>query len=174
MSNKDRRTFPLGRVHWPGHIKFIDIGSRTNVADRSKTMPTDVIYTTNYDRLLENAVLGTATAEAAEVDALFRKLGITKVQLLEKPFWESSHDLAKVPEPPLKPPPAAEKLLSFLISPGRLEERLGDFEEKFGFLAMRHGIGHARRWYWWQLISIALRDGFDAALQAAKIWFGPA
>jgi len=87
-----------------------------------------------------------------------------------------SADLIREPDAAtmLKPPLAAERLLSFLIAPDKLEERLGDFEEGFGFLIKHDGLGHARRWYWWQIIRAALRAGFDAALQVAKIWFGPA
>src|ERR1044071_1822316 len=48
------------------------------------------------------------------------------------------------------PPISAEKLLSYLLSPDRLEEVLGDFEQHFLFLVNRpgHGISNARRWYW--------------------------
>jgi hypothetical protein len=71
-------------------------------------------------------------------------------------------------------PKAAERLLSCLLTPDRLEEAIGDFEDGFALMVSRHGIGHARRWYWWQIIAVALRGGFEAALRAAKMWFGPA
>jgi hypothetical protein len=90
-------------------------------------------------------------------------------------------DPSKVPLPTengdeldINPSPAAERLLSLFTPPERLDETLGDFEEKFRYLAKRHSVRHAHRWYWWQIIAVALRGGLKAALQAAKIWFGPA
>jgi hypothetical protein len=68
-------------------------------------------------------------------------------------------------------PPAAEKLLTLLLSPDRLEEVLGDYEEKFQFLADRHGLAHARRWYWVQVVKIAISGPVNAALRTAiRIW----
>ena len=75
-----------------------------------------------------------------------------------------------------EPPSAAENLLSYLLPPDQLEERLGDFEEGFHKRRHRRGIDHARRWYWLQVSMVAFHAIFDVACRAAKIWsgFGPA
>jgi hypothetical protein len=76
-----------------------------------------------------------------------------------------------------QPPERAEKFLSLMLPPTRIEEAIGDFEEGYLVMLDRHGIGHARRWYWIQVIKVAARGLFDAACKAAKIiWggFGPA
>jgi hypothetical protein len=69
------------------------------------------------------------------------------------------------------PPIPAEKLLSYLLSPERLEEVLGDFEERFRFLVHRHGAAHARRWYRWQVGKIAIRGPISALVRMAiRVW----
>lgn len=70
------------------------------------------------------------------------------------------------------PPQAAEKMLSLLVSPKRLEEALGDFAEQFHREVERHGLAHARRWYWWQALMVGAHGIFDLACRAAKIWSG--
>jgi hypothetical protein len=73
------------------------------------------------------------------------------------------------------PPDNAERVLSYLLRPDRLQEALGDFDEGFALMLDRHGVGYARRWYWVQVTKLAARGLFDAACKAAKIWggFGP-
>jgi hypothetical protein len=53
-------------------------------------------------------------------------------------------------------PPSAEKFLSLVVSPKRLEEALGDLEQGFHRLNQRHGRPHAVRWYYWHVAGIAL------------------
>lgn len=73
------------------------------------------------------------------------------------------------------PPVAAEQIVSVLIPANRLEEALGDLDEGFALMLKRHGLVHARRWYWCQVIKVVGRGLFDVACKAAKIWsgFGP-
>jgi len=54
-------------------------------------------------------------------------------------------------------PSLGEKVLSFLVTPERLEEAIGDFEQGFRLLATRQGLPHARRWYYVQVIKLAVR-----------------
>ncbi|MGH7054856.1 MAG: permease prefix domain 2-containing transporter [Stellaceae bacterium] len=67
-------------------------------------------------------------------------------------------------------PPTAERLLSFLLPPERLEEAIGDFEEGYRLMLRRHGKGHASRWYYWQIFKIVLMGASEAALKAIRIW----
>ncbi len=53
-------------------------------------------------------------------------------------------------------PPSAEKILSLVVSPGRLEEAQGDLKQRFRWLYQRHGRSHAVRWYYWHVASIAI------------------
>jgi hypothetical protein len=55
-----------------------------------------------------------------------------------------------------------------LLTPDRLEEAVGDFEDGFALMAARQGIGHARRWYCWQVLRIALRGAFDVFWKVLK------
>ncbi len=82
---------------------------------------------------------------------------------------EVSHELGGVHEEASEPPRTAEKFLSFLISPDRLEEAIGDFEEGYRLMLKRHDIVHARRWYWEQVLKEALSGAFRFAW---KIWAG--
>jgi len=54
-------------------------------------------------------------------------------------------------------PSLGEKVLSFLVTHERLEEAIGDFEQGFRMLATRQGLPHAHRWYYWQVIKLAVR-----------------
>lgn len=138
------------------------------------------------------------SAEAKrEVDELTEKLiaaewwrAAVESEINERQRAADEHDLIPIVDPstgyttgytmqpsgpeaaPVQPPIAAERLLSLIVSPDRLEEKLGDFEERFGFMTKRHGVGHARCWYWWQVSAIIVRGGLKAALQAAKIGGG--
>jgi len=69
-------------------------------------------------------------------------------------------------------PQAAEKLLSYLLSPDRLEEAIGDFEDGYKLMLNRHGIAHARRWYWWQVFKIAVTAVFDLVSKTVRVWAG--
>jgi hypothetical protein len=66
----------------------------------------------------------------------------------------------------------AEQLLSFFLTPDELEEKIGDFEGGYALMLERHGLGHARRWYWWQVLMLGFQRVFDAACRAAKVWSG--
>jgi hypothetical protein len=55
-------------------------------------------------------------------------------------------------------PSWGEKVLSFLATPERLEEAIGDFAQGFQLLAARQGLPHARRWYYWQVTVFAVRS----------------
>jgi hypothetical protein len=68
------------------------------------------------------------------------------------------------------PPPRAEKVLSFLLPPDKLEEVIGDFEDGYRLLFERHGRGHAQGWYCWQVFMVAIGGIINAAYRAAKIW----
>jgi hypothetical protein len=69
-------------------------------------------------------------------------------------------------------PIGAEKLLSLLVTPNRLEEAIGDFDDGYHREVKRHGIYHAKRWYYWQVFMLVVRGIFDAASSAAKLWLG--
>jgi hypothetical protein len=71
-----------------------------------------------------------------------------------------------------KVPAQAENLLCHLVSPDRLHEVLGDFEEGYRLVFARHGVACARRWYRWQVFMVAVRGLIDAACKAAKVWSG--
>jgi hypothetical protein len=58
-------------------------------------------------------------------------------------------------------PTLAERLLSLVCTPDRLEVVLGDMEEGFAKLAARHGEKFARRWYWWQTARTMVAFGFQ-------------
>jgi hypothetical protein len=62
------------------------------------------------------------------------------------------------------------------MSPDHLEERIGDFEEGFALMVKRHDLGHARRWFLWQVFMIAARGAVYATVRVLKVWtdFGPA
>jgi hypothetical protein len=69
-------------------------------------------------------------------------------------------------------PQAAERLLSYLLSPDRLEEAIGDFEGGYKLMFERHGIAHARRWYWRQVFKVAVMAVFDLVSTTLRIWAG--
>jgi hypothetical protein len=70
------------------------------------------------------------------------------------------------------PPAGAAKLLALMLTPDRLEEVLGDFDESYGLLAERHGVRFARNWYRWQVMMLAVRGAGKLTWRAAKAWFG--
>jgi hypothetical protein len=72
----------------------------------------------------------------------------------------------------LSPPAGAEKLLALMLTPDRLEEVLGDFEEDYHLLAGRHGARFARNWYLWQVAMIAVRAVGKVSWRAIREWFG--
>jgi hypothetical protein len=80
--------------------------------------------------------------------------------------------LCRPPSAITMPPATIEKFLSYLLSPDRLEEAIGDFEDGYHLMLKRHGVGHARRWYCWQVFMVAARGAFDAAWRAVRIWRG--
>src|SRR4051794_35972695 len=56
----------------------------------------------------------------------------------------------------LTPPARAEQLLALMLAPDRLEEVLGDFEEKYHWLTARHSVRYAQNWYRWQVAMVAV------------------
>jgi hypothetical protein len=92
-------------------------------------------------------------------------------QRLDTELTEGHHELVGAADEAATPP-AAEKILSLLISPDRLEEVVGDFEQGYRFLLKRHGRGYARLWYWGQVFMVGAQGASDAACRAAKIWAG--
>lgn len=95
------------------------------------------------------------------------KISVLEPNAAEGPAW-----LPIITSPPAK----AARLLSYLLSPDRLQEALGDFDEGYALMLERHDIGHACRWYWIQVIKLIVWGLFGAACKVAKIWggFGPA
>jgi hypothetical protein len=65
-------------------------------------------------------------------------------------------------------PSLGEKVLSFLVTPERLEEKIGDFEQGFRVLATRQGLSHAYRWYYGQLVILAVRLIWSLILDLLK------
>ncbi len=88
--------------------------------------------------------------------------------------WEQQLPLAE-PRRMARPdvPRLGEQLLSFLVAPERLEERLGDMEQGFRVMLERHGPGHAKRWYWAQVVGIAAAGAARLVVRVAKIWGAP-
>ncbi len=85
--------------------------------------------------------------------SLITRIDFTKkdrpVEILGFVREDVSHDESPAAIVNSVPMPTAEKWLSFFILPDRLEEVIGDLDEGFVFMQTRHGIGHARRWYWY-------------------------
>ena len=92
----------------------------------------------------------------------------------ERPSSDAPIEFFQVSPADPKPPASAEMLLSCILTPARLEETLGDFEEGYRLMLDRHNIGHARRWYWCQVVKIVVLGLFDLAGRVAKMWFGSA
>ena len=69
-------------------------------------------------------------------------------------------------------PVDAERILSFLVTPERLEETIGDFAEGFHLMTQLHGVVHARHWYYWQVALVAAREALTAAWKGLRIWVG--
>ena len=62
-----------------------------------------------------------------------------------------------------RPPKFANRLLSFFLKGSEGIEKLGDLEEGFWIKAEEDGIGKARLWYWWQVITtipVSIKNSF--------------
>jgi putative ABC transport system permease protein len=74
------------------------------------------------------------------------------------------------------PPPYAERLLAITIRNQEWRACIvGDLREEFASIAERHGIAHARRWYWRQTFAIGSRT-VTARLgsrRALRAWVAP-
>jgi len=98
------------------------------------------------------------------------------VQISQGIFASEAARLPRMRSIKRQPPVKAEKLLSFLISPEKLEEAIGDFEDGYRLLLERHGRGHARRWsrrwYCWPVFMGCGSRHLESAYRAGKIWSG--
>src|SRR5712691_9113871 len=71
---------------------------------------------------------------------------------------------------PIAPPAPAERLLSCVIQPDRLQEALGDFDEGYNLMLARHGVVQAHRWYWIQVIKLIGLGLFEFAVRILRAW----
>ena len=77
---------------------------------------------------------------------------LERIQLVY-PFIDA--EVAQVPSPP-EPPAGAQYLLTWLCSPDRLEETLGDAHEQFAVLAERGPLPLAQARYWLTVVEAAI------------------
>jgi hypothetical protein len=98
---------------------------------------------------------------------LYSELDETEKQLVELRRTLDNLAQPKVAQPM---PQVAERLLSYLLSPDRLEEAIGDFEDGYNLIFERHGAAQARRWYWLQVLKIGLSHVFNLVSKIVRIW----
>jgi hypothetical protein len=135
---------------------------------------------------------------AEEIYVEYRRYYVTDTQVNLRPFFNDVHDryqfLSKVlyseldetekqlaeiritldnlaqPKVAQPMPQVAERLLSYLLSPDRLEEAIGDVEDGYNLIFERHGAAQARPWYWLQVLKIGLSHVFNLVSKIVRIW----
>jgi hypothetical protein len=102
----------------------------------------------------------------------FSKVLHSELDETEKRLGELRRTLDNLAQPKVAQPmpQVAERLLSYLLSPDRLEESIGDFEDGYNLIFERHGAAEARRWYWLQVLKIGLSAVFSLVSKLVRIW----